>query len=159
MNKRMTAFCPSLRSLSSTKTVDIERTLAAYKKQVELWPQINNAFFHGSKWFQKQRMRKFCKHQKAMEDVVAKIAGTKNKEEQKVIIAYGDGDKNGTLRGTAPMMSTKLFKKVSENCRVMVTNEFRTSTLQLLPWYNVPITKTVQDETLLTKRLHTNSLG
>ncbi|KAI8112075.1 hypothetical protein M9434_003399 [Picochlorum sp. BPE23] len=130
MNKRMTAFCPSWRSLSSTKTVDIERTLAAYRKQVELWPQINNAFFHGSKWFQKQRMRKFCKRQKAMEDVVAKIAGTKNKEEQKkVIIAYGDGDKNGTLRGTAPMMSTKLFKKVSENCRVVVTNEFRTSKL------------------------------
>jgi hypothetical protein len=130
MNKRMTAFCPSWRSLSSTKTIDIERTLAAYKKQVEMWPQIQNAFFHGSKWLQKQRMRKFCKQQKAMEDVVAKIAGTKNKEEQKkVIIAYGDGDKNGTLRGTAPMMSTKLFKKVSENCRVVVTNEFRTSKL------------------------------
>lgn len=130
MNKRMTALCPSWRSLSSTKTIDIDKTIAVYKNQVELWPQIQKAFFDGSKWFQKQRMRKFCKHQKALEDVVARIAGTTNKEEQKkVVVAYGDGDKNGTLRGTAPMMSTKLFKKVSQNCRVVVTNEFRTSKL------------------------------
>ena len=94
-----------------------------------LWDQLEKAFFKG-KWYQKQKMRKFCKHQKAMEDVVTRICGTKKKEQQKsVVVAYGDGDKNGTLRGTAPIMSTKLFKKVSQSCCVVVINEFRTSKL------------------------------
>jgi len=41
-------------------------------------------------------MRKFCKEKSAMEDMVARICGTGNKEAQKrVIVAYADGDKNG----------------------------------------------------------------
>jgi hypothetical protein len=130
MNRRMTLFCPQWRNLSSTKTVDSSKLLKAYQEQMALWEQLENAFFSKDKWLQKQKMRKFCRHQKAMEDVVARIAGTKNKEEQKkVVIAYGDGDKNGTLRGTAPIMSTKLFKKVSQSCCVVVVNEHKTSKL------------------------------
>ena len=65
-----------------------------------------------------------------MEDVVARITGTRDKAEQKkVIVAYGDGDKQGTLRGTSPLMSTKLFKKVSQSACIVVTNEFKTSLL------------------------------
>jgi hypothetical protein len=65
-----------------------------------------------------------------MEDVVARICCTRKKEEQKkVIVAYGDGDHKGTLRGTAPMMSTKLFRKVSQSCCVVVNNQYRTSKL------------------------------
>ena len=130
MNKRMSSFCPQWRNLSSTKTTDSEKLLKAYREQMALWPQLETAFFSKDKWYQKQKMRKFCRHQKAMEDVVVRICGTKKKEEQKkVIVAYGDGDKNGTLRGTAPIMSTKLFKKVSQSCCVVVVNEHKTSKL------------------------------
>jgi hypothetical protein len=129
MNKRMSSLCPQWRNLPSTKTTDSMKLLKAYKEQMGLWDQLEKAFFKG-KWYQKQKMRKFCKHQKAMEDVVTRICGTKKKEQQKsVVVAYGDGDKNGTLRGTAPIMSTKLFKKVSQSCCVVVINEFRTSKL------------------------------
>jgi transposase len=94
------------------------------------WDQLENAFFSKDKWYQKQKMRKFCRHQKAMEDIITLICGSNNKEEQKkVVIAYGDGDKNGTLKGTAPLMSTKLFKKVSQSCCVIVVNEHKTSKL------------------------------
>ena len=129
MNKRMTSFCPEWRNLPSTKTVDPDKLLSAYKQQVAMWDQLKEAFFD-DKWFQKQKMRKFCRHQRAMEEVVTRICGTKKKEEQKkVIVAYGDGCKNGNLRGTAPIMSTKLFKKVSQSCCVVVVNEFKTSQL------------------------------
>ena len=129
MNKRMTSSCSEWRNLPSTKTVDSDKLLSAYKQQVAMWDQLKEAFFD-NKWFQKQKMRKFCRHQRAMEEVVTRICGTKKKEEQKkVIVAYGDGDKNGNLRGTAPMMSTKLFKKVSQSCCVVVVNEFKTSQL------------------------------
>lgn len=130
MNKRMLSFCPQWRNLPSTKTTDWRKLLNTYQEQMALWDQLEKAFFNENKWYQKQKMRKFCRHQKAMEDVVSRICGTKKKDEQKkVVIAYGDGDKNGTLRGTAPIMSTKLFKKVSQSCCVVVINEFRTSKL------------------------------
>jgi hypothetical protein len=129
MNKRMTSFCPGWRNLSSTKTTDSSKLLNSYREQIGMWDQLETAFFKDT-WYQKQRMRKFCRHQMAMEDVVARICGTRKKEEQKkVIVAYGDGDHKGTLRGTAPMMSTKLFRKVSQSCCVVVVNEFRTSKL------------------------------
>ena len=65
-----------------------------------------------------------------MEDVIARITGTKNKTDQeKVVIAYGDGDNQGTLRGTSPIMSSKLLRKVSQSACVVVVNEFRTSKL------------------------------
>ena len=130
MKRRMDDLCPDARGFLSTKTIDIDRLLRAYERQVAVWPQIETAFFDQSLWFQKQRMRKFCKSQKAMEDVVANITGTRNKSEQKkVIVAYGDGDKQGNVRGCVPMMSTKLFKKVSQSACVVVINEFKTSTL------------------------------
>jgi hypothetical protein len=45
-----------------------------------------------------------------MEDIITRICGNRNKEEQKkVVIAYGDGDKNGTLKGTAPIMPQSTF--------------------------------------------------
>lgn len=130
MNKRVTDLCPGVRDLLTTKTIDIDRLMDAYRRQVELWPQIEAAFFGKTLWFQKQRMRRFCKEQRAMEDVISRITGTKDKKEQKkVIVAYGDGDKQGNLRGTAPMMSTKLFRKVSRSACVVVVNEFKTSKL------------------------------
>ena len=62
-----------------------------------LWDHLETTFLSKDKWYQKQKMRKFCRHQKTMEDVVVRISGTKRKEDQKnVIVAYGDGDKNGT---------------------------------------------------------------
>jgi len=131
MNKRMSVLCPEVRKIPTTKTIDTDRLLDSYRCQVEAWSQIETAFFdRDTLWYQKQRMRRFCKEQRAMEDVVSRITGTRDKAEQKkVIVAYGDGDKQGNLRGTAPMMSTKLFKKVSQSACVVVVNEFRTSIL------------------------------
>ena len=130
MNKRMDRLCPDARRLPSTKTVVASRLLAAYAQQCALWPQIEAAFFDDTLWMQKQRMKRFVREQRAMEDVVARITGTRDKAEQrKVIVAYGDGDKQGTLRGTSPLMSTKLFKKVSQSACVVVTNEFKTTLL------------------------------
>lgn len=131
MNKRMTVLCPEVRNLPTTKTIDTGRLLVAYRCQVDAWPRIEAAFFdRDGLWFQKQRMRRFCKEQRAMEDVIARITGTRDKAKQKkVVVAYGDGDKQGNLRGTAPMMSTKLFKKVSQSARVVVINEYKTSQL------------------------------
>jgi hypothetical protein len=129
MNKRMDTLCPSVRNLPSTKTIDVDRLRGAYRQQVALWPDIERSFFETT-WFQKTRMRKFCKAQRAMEDVIARITGTRNKEEQtKVVIAYGDGDNQGTLRGTSPIMSSKLLNKVSQSACVVTINEFRTSKL------------------------------
>jgi hypothetical protein len=77
MNKRVTDLCPGVRDLLTTKTIDIDRLMDAYRRQVELWPQIEAAFFGKTLWFQKQRMRRFCKEQRAMEDVISRITGTK----------------------------------------------------------------------------------
>jgi hypothetical protein len=130
MNRRISSYCPEWRNLPTVKTVNSEALVAAYRQQVALWPDIERAFFGRCKWFQKQRMRRFCKGQAAMEDVVARITGTKVQSHQKkVIVAYGDGDRNPTMKGTAPVMSTKLFKKVSQRACVVLINEFRTSML------------------------------
>ena len=75
-------------------------------------------------------MRKFCRGQSALEDVIARITGTRKKTEQKkVIVAYGDGDNQGTLRGTSPIMSSRLLKKVSQSACVVLVPEFRSSKL------------------------------
>lgn len=130
MKKRMSEYCPAWVSVPTCKTVDLEKIFESYRFQVSMWPQLQQAFFDDKKWYQKQKMRKFCKEKSAMEDVVARICGTRNKEAQKrVIVAYGDGDNNGTMRGTAPIMSTKLFNKVSECATVVLVNEFNTSKL------------------------------
>jgi len=129
MNKRMDDLCRGWRNLPSTKTIDVDRLLDAYRQQVALWPEIEAAFFETT-WYQKTKMRKFCRTQSAMEDVIARITGTRNKADQKkVIVAYGDGDNQGTLRGTSPIMSSKLLSKVQQSARVVTINEFRTSKL------------------------------
>jgi hypothetical protein len=130
MNKRMDQLCPDARNLPSTKTVDVDRLLIAYRQQVALWPGIEKAFFETTRWYQKTKMRRFCKGQSAMEDVIARITGTRNKEEQKkVIVAYGDGDNAGTLRGTSPIMSSKLLRKLRQSACVVMVDEFRSSKL------------------------------
>jgi hypothetical protein len=130
MNKRMTEMCPEWRNVPTCKTHSVQRCLASYECQNSLWPQIKNAFFDESLWYSKQRMRKFCKRQSAMEEVVSRITGTRDKQKQRqVVVAYGDGDKNGTLRGTSPMMSSALFNKVRQSARVVVINEHNTSKL------------------------------
>lgn len=130
MNRRIISYCPEWRNLPTVKTVNSEALVAAYRQQVALWPDIERAFFGRCKWFQKQRMRRYCKGQAAMEDVVARITGTKVQSQQKkVIVAYGDGARNATMKGTAPVMSSKLFKKVSQRACVVLINEFRTSML------------------------------
>ena len=127
MNKRMDELCPGVRNLPSTKTIDIDRLLDAYRAQNALWPGIERAFFETT-WYQKTKMRKFCRGQSAMEDVIARITGTRDKTKQKkVIVAYGDGDNQGTLRGTSPIMSSKLLKKVSQSACVVLVPEFRSS--------------------------------
>ena len=130
MNKRMEQLCPAVRNLPSTKTIDAGRLLAAYRQQVALWPGIEKAFFETTRWYQKTKMRKFCRGQSALEDVIARITGTRKKTEQKkVIVAYGDGDNQGTLRGTSPIMSSRLLKKVSQSACVVLVPEFRSSKL------------------------------
>ena len=127
MNKRMDELCPGVRNLPSTKTIDIDRLLDAYRAQNALWPGLERAFFETT-WYQKTKMRKFCRGQSAIEDVIARITGTRDKTKQKkVIVAYGDGDKQGTLRGTTPIMSSKLLKKVSQSACVVLVPEFRSS--------------------------------
>lgn len=130
MNRRMDKVCQEWRKLPSTKTINLDHLLEAYRQQVALWPRIKDAFFDDTRWYQKTKMRKYCKTQKAMEDVIAMITGTRNKEEQKkVVVAYGDGDNQGTLRGTSPIMSSKLLRKVRQNACVVLTNEHLTSLL------------------------------
>lgn len=128
MNKRMELVCPEWKSITSGKTVHTARLLESFRAKERLWPSIKTLFFSSRKWYQKQRMRKFCKKQKAMEDVVAMITKTRNKDEQKrTVVAYGDGDNLGTLKGTSPMMSTTLSRKMKQNCNVSFVNEFKTS--------------------------------
>ena len=43
--------------------------------------------------------------------------------------SMGCGDENGTMRGTAAIMSTKLFNKVSHSAIVALVNECKTSKL------------------------------
>jgi hypothetical protein len=91
---------PRLRSALRVTVLEEWRFLSGqkqYQEQMALWDHLETAFLSKDKRYQKQKMRKFCRHPKA-------------------IVASGDGDKNGTLRGTVPIMSTKLFKKVSQSC-------------------------------------------
>ena len=68
------------------------------------------------------------KRQKALEDVVASITGTRNKEAQKsVVVAYGDGDAGGNMPGLPPIMSSTLARKMRQSASVVFVNEFRTS--------------------------------
>jgi transposase len=127
MKKRMDVMVPEWRSMRTTKTVNTDALMEVYAFQIHLWPQIHQAFF-AEKWFAKMRMRRFCKKQKALDDVVTRITGTKQKDEQKkVVIAYGNGDNQATLRGTQSMMSTTLATKLKRCCTVVFVDEFRTS--------------------------------
>jgi len=127
MKKRMDVMVPEWRSMRTTKTVNTDALMEVYAFQIHLWPQIHQAFF-AEKWFAKMRMRRFCKKQKALDDVVTRITGTKQKDEQKkVVIAYGNGVNQATLRGTQSMMSTTLATKLKRCCTVVFVDEFRTS--------------------------------
>jgi transposase len=127
MSRRMGLLCPGMRECPSTKTVSIETLLAAYAHQNAQWSNIKRAYFD-EHWTQKQKFKRYVKRQKALEDVVASITGTRNKEAQKkVVVAYGDGDIGGNMRGLPPIMSSTLAKKMRQSASVVFVNEFRTS--------------------------------
>ena len=95
-------MCSGIRECPSTKAVSMDTLLAANAYQNTQWPNIKKSHFD-EHWSQKQRMKRFVKRQKALEDVVAFITGTRNKEAQKsVVVAYGDGDVTGNMRGLPP---------------------------------------------------------
>ncbi len=60
---------PDARGLPSTKTVKVATLLDAYRRQVEIWPDIEKAFFETT-WFQKTKMGIGGGGQKAMENYV-----------------------------------------------------------------------------------------
>ncbi len=128
--KRMDRFCPELKNAPSTKTACFESLIGAYRFQAGLWSKICPAYFGDEKWFQKQRMRMTVRRQKAMERVVSILTGTSNKRSQSdVIIAHGDGDMRGCMRGVPPVMSSKLTRKLCHDTTLVFVNEYRTSML------------------------------
>ena len=61
---------------------------------------------------------------------VGRAEGTKRSplaNGRQLVCAYGDCNRQGNIRGTSPMMSSKLFKKVSQNCTVIMIYEHLTS--------------------------------
>lgn len=108
-NKQKTSFCPGCRSACGCKTGCIETAFACTQgNRLHRRPNWRMPFFEDSIRYQKHKVKKIGGYQSAMEGVDAGIAGTNDEQEQNwVIVAYGDGDKNGTVRGTPPTMSTK----------------------------------------------------
>jgi hypothetical protein len=129
VKKRVAQFCPGVHDFPSVKTCSVETLLRGYASQVAQWENMERCFFDES-WYQKQRFKLFVKTQKALETVVSRVLGTRNKQEQKrVIVAYGDGDMSRNMPGLSPLLSTKFFKKMQSSATVAVVNEFKTSEL------------------------------
>ena len=130
MSKRTKKGCPGWSECPSLKT-EVEADLVkAIRYRVALLPAMHDLRFKDL-WLQKQRMRKFVKRQSALETVVARFCGTANKVKQKenVVIALGDADMRGNMRGLPPVMSTTWVKHLMRCTMVVMVNEFRTSKL------------------------------
>ena len=130
MSKRTKEGCLGWSECPSLKT-EVEADLVeAIKYRVALLPAMHDLRFKDL-WLQKQRMRKFVKRQSALETVVARFCGTANKVKQKenVVIALGDADMRGNMRGLPPVMSTTWVKHLMRCTMVVMVNEFRTSKL------------------------------
>ena len=130
MTKRTKKGCPGWSECPSLKT-EVEADLVkAIRYRVALLPAMHGLRFKDL-WLQKQRMRKFVKRQSALETVVARFCGTANKVKQKenVVIALGDADMRGNMRGLPPVMSTTWVKHLMRCTMVVMVNEFRTSKL------------------------------
>ena len=130
MTKRTKEGCPGWSECPSLKT-EVEADLVkAIRYRVALLPAMHRLRFKDL-WLQKQRMRKFVKRQSALETVVARFCGTANKVKQKenVVIALGDADLRGNMRGLPPVMSTTWVKHLMRCTMVVMVNEFRTSKL------------------------------
>ena len=130
MSKRTKEDCPGWSECPSLKT-EVEADLVeAISYRVALLPAMHGLRFKDL-WLQKQRMRKFVKRQSALETVVARFCGTANKVKQKenVVIALGDADMRGNMRGLPPVMSTTWVKHLMRCTMVVMVNEFRTSKL------------------------------
>ena len=130
MSKRTKEGCPGWSECPSLKT-EVEADLVkAIRYRVALLPAMHGLRFKDL-WLQKQRMRKFVKRQSALETVVARFCGTANKVKQKenVVIALGDADMRGNMRGLPPVMSTTWVKHLMRCTMVVMVNEFRTSKL------------------------------
>ena len=130
MSKRTKEGCPGWSECPSLKT-EVEADLVkAIGYRVALLPAMHDLRFKDL-WLQKQRMRKFVKRQSALETVVARFCGTANKVKQKenVVIALGDADMRGNMRGLPPVMSTTWVKHLMRCTMVVMVNEFRTSKL------------------------------
>ena len=76
-------------------------------------------------------MEAIFKRLRVVETVAATFCGTKNKAEQKknVVIALGDGDLRGNMRGMPSILSTAWVKHLKWCTTVVFVNEFRTSKL------------------------------
>ena len=130
MSKRTKEGCLGWSECPSLKT-EVEADLVeAIGYRVALLPAMHDLRFKDL-WLQKQRMRKFVKRQSALETVVARFCGTANKVDQKenVVIALGDADLRGNMRGVPPVMSTTWVKHLLRCTEVVLVNEFRTSKL------------------------------
>ena len=130
MSKRTKEGCLGWSECPSLKT-EVEADLVeAIGYRVALLPAMHDLRFKDL-WLQKQRMRKFVKRQSALETVVARFCGTANKVKQKenVVIALGDADMRGNMRGLPPVMSTTWVKHLMRCTMVVMVNEFRTSKL------------------------------
>jgi len=130
MTKRTKEGCPGWSECPSLKT-EVEADLVeAIRHRVTFLPAMHCLRFKDL-WLQKQRMRKFVKRQSALETVVARFCGTANKVDQKenVVIALGDADLRGNMRGVPPVMSTTWVKHLLRCTEVVMVNEFRTSKL------------------------------
>ena len=124
----MSSYCQELLETPTTKTSSMDKLLESYAFQCLHIPSIIRGYFGGDKWFQKQKMKQFVKKKRAMERVVSEITGTNNKEDQaKVIIAHGDGDFAGTMRGVPPVMTKSLTKKICRDTTTIFIGEFQTS--------------------------------
>jgi hypothetical protein len=128
MTDRIRHTCPEMLNTPTTKTCHVDTLLVSYRHQVSLWSEMERAFFGNDKWFQKTKMRKYVKTQQALETCVTKVTGTKKKSEQKkVIVAFGDGDIYGTMRGVAPCVGSALVRKLKKDTTFFWVNEFRTT--------------------------------
>ena len=128
MKRRMSLYCPDLLNTPTTKTSLMDDLITSYAFQCRHLPSIIAGYFGGDKWFQKQKMKQFVRKKRAVEHMVSRITGTNNKEDQSsVIVAHGDGDFAGTMRGVPPVMTKSLTKKLCQDTTTIFVNEFLTS--------------------------------
>lgn len=129
MTKRIKEGCPEWLECPSVKTEVEADLIAAFKHCSALLPKMDELLFKDL-WLQKQKMRKFVKRQRALETLTARFCGTTNKVEQKnVVIALGDADLRGNIRGLPPVASKAWVKHIMHCAIVVLVNEFRTSLL------------------------------